>query len=84
MPYQPIQCHIYDYIEIACMRHYQLDILLLSGETIRGIADNTHIVNREEYLVIGVNNKIQEIRLDTIERITVLDKDAEFKSRDIN
>ncbi len=41
MPYEPIQCHLYDYIEIACMQAYELDVQLLSGEITRGIAKGT-------------------------------------------
>ena len=84
MPYKPIKCHLYDYIEIACMRAYELDVQLLSGEITRGIAKDTRIFNQEEYLIMELKNKNQQIRLDTIERITVLDKVAEFKSIEIN
>ncbi len=48
------------------------------------VPKDTRIFNQEEYLIMELENKHQQIRLDTIERITVLDKVAEFKSIEIN
>ncbi len=77
--YSPIQCQIYDYIEIACMRHYLLDIELTSGETISGKAMTTKIENKQEFMVIETeNSEKQEIRLDLVNSIKPLDDNAEF------
>ena len=77
--YSPIQCQLYDYIEIACMRHYQLDIELTSRETITGKAITTKIKDRQEFIVIETeNNKKQEIRLDLVKSIKPQDENAEF------
>ncbi len=77
--YSPIQCQIYDYIEIACMRHYLLDIELTSGETITGKAMTTKIENKQEFMVIETkNSEKQEIRLDLVNSIKPLDDNAEF------
>ena len=77
--YSPIQCQIYDYIEIACMRHYQLDIELTSGETITGKAITTKIKNKQEFIVIETENEEkQEIRLDLVNSIEPLNENAEF------
>lgn len=84
MPYSPIQCHLYDYIEIACMRHYHLDVELKSGEHLIGYAQNTQVKNKEEFLVFLISGVIQLIRLDKIKRITALDSNAEFSSVIIN
>ena len=85
MPYKPIRCERYDYIEIVCIRHYRLDIKLVSGEVISDvIANTTHIQNREEFLVVITNQDAdkheQKIRLDKIETMTVLNQNAEFKT----
>lgn len=93
--YSPIQCQLYDYIEIACMRRYQLDIEIKSGDTIRGRAKQTLIKEKQEFLVIEFDTEevIQkndtqdtelEIRLDLIKSITTLDKNADFKTVEIN
>lgn len=84
MPYEPIQCHIYDHIEIACMRGYTLEIELNSGEKLQGIAKTTKIINKEEFLVITTPQNQSEIRLDKINTITVLDDNTEFKTIKIN
>lgn len=77
--YSPIQCQIYDYIEIACMRRYHLEIELTSGETITGKAMTTKIENKQEFMVIETeNNETQEIRLDFVNSIKPLDENAEF------
>ena len=77
--YSPIQCQIYDYIEIACMRHYLLDIELTSGEKISGKAMTTKIENKQEFMVIETeNSEKQEIRLDLVNSIKPLDDNAEF------
>ena len=86
--YSPIQCQLYDYIEIACMRHYRLDIELTSGETISGKALTTRIRDKQEFIVISIepeeNRKEQEIRLDLVKSITALDKNSEFNTVTIN
>ncbi len=99
--YTPIQCQIYDYIEIACLHHYQLTIELNNGELIKGKAKTTQILEKQEFLVIGSDqgldtSKITEpeknstqddtqmIRLDLIKSITVLDKNPQFETVNIN
>lgn len=55
--YQPIACQRYDYIEIACMHHYQLTVELLDGTVIQGQAINTKIENKQEFLLLDVSSK---------------------------
>jgi Rho-binding antiterminator len=77
--YSPIQCQLYDYIEVACMRHYQLDIELTTSETITGKAITTKIKDRQEFIVIeSENNEKQEIRLDLVKSIEPQDENTEF------
>ena len=83
--YTPIQCQIYDYIEIACMRHYRLNIELNSSGIIKGQAITTRVRNKQEFIVI--KNKDageQEIRLDLVKSIQALDDNAEFGKVSIN
>ncbi len=90
MPYTPIQCQLYDYIEIACLRHYTLSIKLLDGEEVKGRAETTNIEDKQEFLVVSVENGQDQkeanisIRLDKIKSITALDENAEFKTVEIN
>ena len=85
MAYQPIQCEIYDYIEIACLCHYSLAIETQDGENLIGTAQTTSIFNKEEFLVFkNAKGELQKIRLDKIKSITALDDNAKFKTIEIN
>jgi len=53
--YQPIACHQYDYIEIACLNAYQLELELITGELVKGIAITTSIKDKQEFLVLTSN-----------------------------
>ncbi len=77
--YTPIKCSHHDFIEIACLHHYELNIELTSGEWVRGIAHTTHTnAIREEHLELQKANEKFSIRLDLIRSITPLNKNAMF------
>ena len=78
MPYQPIACHLFDYIEIACIRHYTLSIKLISGEKVIAKAMNTLIKNKQEFLVLERDSSKIKIRLDTIKSLEPMEKEADF------
>ena len=84
-PYIPIQCSNHDYIEIACLHRYELNIKLTSGEWIRGVANTTRTnAAKEEYIVISQNSEERAIRLDFIRSIMPIDKNAAFTKAPIN
>ncbi len=74
------------------MRHYRLDIELITGEIITGEALTTRIKDKQEFIVISADKdtknikkgKEQEIRLDLVKSLTTLDKNAEFSTVTIN
>ena len=72
------------------MRHYRLDVELVTEEIITGKAITTRIKDKQEFIVIDVRSEDpdkgteQEIRLDTVKSITALDKNAEFGMIAIN
>ncbi|EAS44777.1 transcriptional antiterminator [Photobacterium profundum] len=77
--YQPIQCQRYDFIEIACMRHYLISIELNDETTLVGTAIDTKTqADKTEWLIIEQDGQSQPIRLDTIKAITPLSTNAEF------
>lgn len=85
MDYTPIQCQLYDFIEIACMKHYTLEIELLDNEKITAKALTTLIKDKQEFLIISNEQREeQSLRLDTIKAITPLNENAEFKRVEIN
>lgn len=77
--YQPLNCDLHDYLEIACLRSYQLDIELVDGQRLIARALTTRTSSdKEEFLVIEQQGAQQEIRLDQLLAITPREAHAEF------
>ena len=77
--YQPIDCEKYDYVEIACLHRYQLEVDLTDGSRFTGTAITTKTIKNDgEYLVIETAEKTRSIRLDTISSLSPLDQNAKF------
>lgn len=77
--YQPLNCDLHDYLEIACLRGYQLDIELVDGQRLMARAVTTRTSSdKEEFLLIEQQGAQQEIRLDQLLAITPQDANAEF------
>ncbi|MGI2149862.1 Rho-binding antiterminator [Shewanella baltica] len=74
--YKMIPCEHYDYLELACLRGYQLKIELIDGTQYQGQAITTQ--TRAEWLVIQQQQNKQSLRLDHIIAITPVDVHAEF------
>ncbi|WP_187202739.1 Rho-binding antiterminator [Sodalis-like endosymbiont of Proechinophthirus fluctus] len=64
--YQPIKCDDYDNLELACTRHWVLNLTLLNGEIVTGAAHKMLSKKRIEYLIIEQAGISQDIRLDHI------------------
>lgn len=79
LPYTPIDCGDYDFIEIACMYGYRLDVVLES-KTMNGKAVTTEKNTTGEYLILEIEDKTREmIRVDKIKKFVVLDENARFR-----
>ncbi|WP_419710987.1 Rho-binding antiterminator [Pseudomonas sp. NFX224] len=77
--YQPMNCDLYDYLEVACMRGYRLDVELKDGTRLEAKALDTRTSSeKEEFLRLETANGQQEIRLDQLLAITPLDANAQF------
>ncbi|MGR4975799.1 Rho-binding antiterminator [Pseudomonas sp. LARHCG127] len=77
--YKPLHCDLHDYLEIACLCGYTLDIELTDGQRVTARAITTRTAStREEFLEIETADGRQEIRLDRLLAITPLDKNARF------
>lgn len=77
--YQPLACDLYDYLEIACMHRYQLDIELVDGSHLRGQALTTETTaSKEEFLLVRTNDSEQRLRMDRLLAITPQDAGARF------
>ena len=78
-PYQAIACARYDYLELACLRHYQLLLELRDGTTLTGRALDiqTH-KDKTEWLLLDTATGQQAHRLDNLIAITPTAPGAEF------
>jgi len=82
--YAPIDCQAYDYIEIACTYQYWLNVTLKEGYELVGRAKTTRIIKDQgEFLELDISGKIIKLRLDSIDKITVLDKNPKFDTQAI-
>ncbi|MBO1536838.1 Rho-binding antiterminator [Pseudomonas sp. OA65] len=77
--YKPLHCDMHDYLEIACLCGYTLDIELTEGQRVTARAITTRTAStREEFLEVETAEGRREIRLDRLLAITPLDKNARF------
>ncbi|WP_028671734.1 Rho-binding antiterminator [Saccharospirillum impatiens] len=77
--YQIMDCDLHDYLEIACMHHYDLLVELLSGERFQAQASTTYTAqSKEEYLVLDTDAGQREVRIDRLLAITPLNRGASF------
>jgi Rho-binding antiterminator len=77
--YRPLNCGLYDYLEIACLYGYTLDIELINGERITARAITTRTSpTKEEFLEVETADGHREIRLDQLLAITPQESNARF------
>lgn len=77
--YQPLACDLYDYLEIACLHRYQLDIELTDGSHLLGQALTTETTtNKEEFLLVRTSDGEQRLRMDHLLAITPQNTGASF------
>lgn len=77
--YQPLNCDLHDYLEIACLRGYRLDIELIDGGRLVAKALTTRTsTDKEEFLCLEAVDGPLEIRLDQLLAITPLEANAQF------
>ncbi|KIY42024.1 transcriptional antiterminator [Pseudomonas sp. 10-1B] len=77
--YQPLNCDLHDFLEIACMHGYRLRVELLEGPSFVARALDTRTApSKEEFLVLQGDAGRQEIRLDRLLAITPQDAGASF------
>jgi len=80
-PYSPIGCADYEYIEIACMDRYVVDVVT-ETDTVRGLAVTTETNRNGEFLVLREDNGSRvSVRVDRIVKIIVLTEVRRFDER---
>ncbi len=77
--YIPIACGDYDYLEIACLDGYEIE-LTLRADTVAGVASGMEVRDGMEFICLllpdGAN---KSIRVDGIEHMKVLTRPARFR-----
>jgi len=77
-----ISCDLHDYLEIACMYGYQIQLTLNDNRIIEGKAMNTMTTaDKREFLVIDNDHghgQKEEIELNQIRKLQVLTPNAKF------
>lgn len=77
--YRPLACELYDYLEIACLHRYRLEIELLDGTRLQGQALTTETTaSKEEFLLLRCAAGERRLRLDRLLAITPQDAEASF------
>ena len=77
--YQPLNCDLHDFLEIACLRGYVLNVEQIDGQRLIARAVTTRTASsKEEFMVFEQDGHTVELRLDQLLAITPLDDHAEF------
>lgn len=78
--YRPLNCHLYDYLELACLRGYHLRIELCDGSMLTAQALSIEARRDQgEFLKVASATGEQQLRLDYLKAITALDVGAAFE-----
>lgn len=73
-----IDCNTHDYFEIACMYHYNLNVITQSGRYIEGRALDLITRDGREWLSVESKDQVENIELNQIETVEVLSPHARF------
>ncbi|WP_372940254.1 Rho-binding antiterminator [Shewanella sp.] len=79
----PIKCSDYDFIEILCMKQYEVKLMLVSSNEIKGRFNTTCYINvegKKQEAIKGIDKQQQPlvIALSDIVRLDVLTPNALF------
>lgn len=77
--YQPLNCDVHDYLEIACMHRYRLQVELIDGRSFVARALTTRTAaSKEEFLLLARDSGQCEVRLDQLLAISPLGLNVSF------
>ncbi len=80
-----IDCTLHDYLEMACMFHYDVRVTLDDQSVVTGqaVTTSTESDKSEVLRLAGIHGPIA-IRMDAIAYLEVLTENARFRSVDFN
>ena len=74
-----IACHVHDYIEIACLYRFEVELTLTDDRVIVARAETTRSdKNRREYLVVSRLGNLEEIEMSGIIRMRATKPNPHF------
>ncbi|NLU17774.1 Rho-binding antiterminator [Serratia liquefaciens] len=74
--YRPIDCELHDYLEIACLYGYRLNVELVNGQCFQATALTTQTLENEGEFIYFDNQRV--CRLDQLSAITPQGRHALF------
>ncbi|GAA3930972.1 Rho-binding antiterminator [Litoribacillus peritrichatus] len=76
-----LQCDLHDYLEIACMYQYRVELELLSGQRIVGTPKTTKTSSEKREFLVFIREDKTPIEIETSElsSMTVLTRGAKFE-----
>lgn len=78
-----INCAHHDFIEIACLYHYSVQITCKDATIVQGRAETTLTsAHTEEFLVLRTQQGEQRINLDLIASMRAITRNPHFKTID--
>ena len=77
----PISCELHDYIEIACLYGYRVQLELKNNRRMEGKAKNIiTTAEKREFLILDIDNgRKQRVELNRLAKMRVLSPHAVFK-----
>ncbi|EAW28083.1 hypothetical protein ATW7_02027 [Alteromonadales bacterium TW-7] len=76
-----ISCNHYDYIEIACMHHLSIELILKNGDVVCGVAaDIKRNALKQECIAINVSGELKLIVLNTISVLKARESNPYFEN----
>lgn len=83
--YQPLNCDLHDYLEIACLYGYRLLVEQVDGSSFEAKALTTRTnAAKEEFFVLLKDDGPCEVRLDQLLAITPLIANGRFGRVELN
>ncbi|TDP75157.1 Rof transcriptional antiterminator [Bradymonas sediminis] len=79
MTKQLISCHLHDYIEVACLFGYAVNLTLKTQESVEGrVKDIVSDAEKREYVLLETDSGDEQIELTSLARMQVLTPGARF------
>ena len=76
-----ISCNLHDYVEIACMYGFEIELGLKSQDKVVGKAKTVQLdSNKQECLIVDDNERVQSIPLENVKTMRAITPNPHFSS----